>query len=197
MKATIGRSLIEFFLFWAVVLALLALSYWSFIQTLKFFEAGNQDKWAALMLAVAAQFGQNLMLAGAELWKGRLELSPKLKVEYSYLWLSGFCVLAFIDAATNIGEWRRLNPETANILTLVSVVMYAVCVAVVFVEELVGIAAATALYKTNDLLESLGFNRVPAFDFDQRSSFKAHPQQTSFDARRFQTAEDEYDEREK
>jgi hypothetical protein len=88
-----------------------------------------------------------------------------LKISQRNLLFFGFFVSAFIDAGTNIGQYRASFPDVARNLSVVSITWYSICIACVMVEELLGYSLSAALHSSNDFFEALGFNRNRALDF--------------------------------
>lgn len=159
-----GKAIVETILFWFFTLGIIFLSYWSFEQTWIFVRSGNPVE-VAFWLAISIQYGQNVFLFMAGVHKDKTwEINEKITLRYRDLYLMSFAILACIDAGTNVGQWRVNNPEIASTINVASITWTLICIGVIFVEELLVISLSAALYKTNDLLESIGFGRIDIFD---------------------------------
>lgn len=167
-----GKALVETILFWFFTSGIIFLSYWSFEQTWIFVRSGNPVE-VAFWLAIAIQYGQNVFLFMAGVHKDKTwEINEKITLRYRDLYLVSFAILALIDAGTNVGQWRASNPEIASTFNVASITWTFICIGVIFVEELLVISLSASLFKTNDLLESIGFSRIDIFDAFEKNKHK-------------------------
>ena len=151
MKKNLGVALTSSLIFWAFSVSLLAWGWWSLDQTIKFSVSASAPN-IGIFIGIVVQLGQNFAV-----WMKNQSQSGNIRL---LCWL-GFFVCAVLDAATNIGEYRKLYIGTEPLSLWFG---YALCVVVVFVEEVLAYSLAAALASTNDLIEVLGGSRLQALE---------------------------------
>lgn len=163
----IGSLSIAVAFLWACVIGIIWTSYWSFEQTWKFIETGNPG-WQSFYMALCIQYLQNVFVIAAILKKDDFyEVNPTLKIRIRDLMFFGWFVCAFIDAGTNVGQWVVENPLYSTSFNVHSITWIPICIAVVFVEELMGLTFGVALHETGKLWNLFGFGD------EQKSSVSA------------------------
>lgn len=159
-KILAGVAFVQMVLFWLCVIAIVGVSYWSFDQTYKFVAEGSYG-WHSIYVAMAIQYLQNVFLFMATIYKDKTwRITHKLEIPIRDMLYAGFGVLAFIDAGTNVGQWRSDNPDLASTVNVYSVTWQLICVVVIFVEEALAIAVSAAVMKTSEFLKTFGFGET-------------------------------------
>lgn len=193
MKRGFGGNLLKFLFFLGCIYGILRASIWSYFQTQLFFvpfDAGDLTHVVSHSLSLISQYGQNVVLflaaieAGRRLaYKNKISNIPGNKVHISILQeeinksqtLSNiyyvlFGSFALIDSGTNLGQFYAATyVEAQKTLTGTALFTFAavgslISVVVVFVEEMFMATANALLHAFNDVLESLGKNRIKSFD---------------------------------
>lgn len=193
MKRGFGGNLLKFLFFLGCIYGILRASIWSYFQTQLFFvpfDAGDLTHIVSHSLSLISQYGQNVVLflaaieAGRRLaYKNKISTIPGNKIHVSILQeeinksqtLSNiyyvlFGSFALIDSGTNLGQFYAVTyVEAQKTLTGTALFTFAavgslISVVVVFVEEMFMATANALLHAFNDVLESLGKNRIKSFD---------------------------------
>lgn len=157
-RANFGTALISVIIFWSLSIALLVWGFWSLQQTILFATAASTPT-VGPFIGVAVQLGQNLAIFMANKTNNRAEKAA---------WYGGFAICAVIDAATNIGQYRKEMAPAVD--PLVHYVGYGLCILVIFVEEVLAYSFATSLVFTNDLLEAVSGRRFRALEWWAKSA---------------------------
>jgi len=193
MKKEIGGNLLKFLFFGMCCYGIIRVSIWSYFQTQAFFipfDGINGNSVISNGLALVSQYGQNVVLFLATIEAGRrlayrnkignisgqrthiaiLEDEISKSQTSSYIYYALFVVFALIDSGTNVGQFESTTLKVAK-ETMVGFSLFSfmwvgrlISVVVVFVEELFMNTANALLHAFNDLLESMGWKRIPSLD---------------------------------
>lgn len=192
MRREVGGNILKLLFFIGCGYGIVRISIWSFIQTQAFFAPYDTDgtRVISTALALAFQYGQNIALfmaaigvtkslayknkilsvSGNRIHVNILEEEIRKCERSTFIYYILFTIFALIDAGTNLGQFFVQTVPSAEAkfsgiaLTTFIVLGSLLSVVVVFVEELFMDTANAVLHAMNDVLESLGKNRIPSLD---------------------------------